>query len=428
MQQDRPRVFISSTIYDFRDLRSSLKYWLEEQGYEVCLSEEDDFPVESGSNSYENCISVIDSCDYFILLIGSRVGGLYDAENYISITQAEYRHAYERLLLGKIKILVLVRKELWTIREERKELERYIKSEALLDAELEESEIEKITKHPSKFANDAEFLFNFLNEVARNEEMKKAMKGEGEFPVGNWIHQFSQFRDVIGTLKTHFRIKGDLRRLSMLANLCHEIESNMSVLMQSNDSGIKPKYHWASPARRNLTGGFNDSSEYKGSHLRWLAIFVMVGGSIGKELSTEMLDELLVSGEVLEFDRETGSFVAGDFQKALLDLKYNINRLKYSEQLLNISAIIDEFKRFDAETDYQIENDDGNILLLFSIHDILYNIVQLNKAVHRAISDDHSLLSQIRLLPSSPIDDENSKIEKHKPTPEQIEDWLNQPN
>ena len=39
----RPKIFISSTIYDFKYLRSSLKYWFEELGYNVQLSEFNDF-------------------------------------------------------------------------------------------------------------------------------------------------------------------------------------------------------------------------------------------------------------------------------------------------------------------------------------------------------------------------------------------------
>jgi hypothetical protein len=40
MPAQRPKVFISSTIYVFRDLRSALKYWLEELGYDVLLRTE----------------------------------------------------------------------------------------------------------------------------------------------------------------------------------------------------------------------------------------------------------------------------------------------------------------------------------------------------------------------------------------------------
>jgi len=71
---ERPKIFVSSTIYDFRDLRTALKFWLEELGFEVYLSEQNDFPVQSDLNSYETCIQAINDCDYFILLVGGRVG------------------------------------------------------------------------------------------------------------------------------------------------------------------------------------------------------------------------------------------------------------------------------------------------------------------------------------------------------------------
>jgi hypothetical protein len=38
MSERKPKVFVSSTIYDFRDLRSALKLWLEEYGYDVLRS------------------------------------------------------------------------------------------------------------------------------------------------------------------------------------------------------------------------------------------------------------------------------------------------------------------------------------------------------------------------------------------------------
>jgi len=43
----KPKIFISSTIYDFQDLRSSLKYWLSELGFSVQLSEYSDFEEDS---------------------------------------------------------------------------------------------------------------------------------------------------------------------------------------------------------------------------------------------------------------------------------------------------------------------------------------------------------------------------------------------
>jgi len=87
---NRGKVFLSSTIYDFQDLRSALKYWLSEMGYEVYTSEINDFPRDSAENSYQTCLSAIEKCDWYILLIGNRYGGKFrdpDTDQTISITQ-----------------------------------------------------------------------------------------------------------------------------------------------------------------------------------------------------------------------------------------------------------------------------------------------------------------------------------------------------
>lgn len=84
---NKPKIFVSSTIYDFKDLRSALKYWLTEKGYEVRMSERNDFKKDSSQNSYQACLDSIEECDYFILLIGSGAGGIYSQNPLITITQ-----------------------------------------------------------------------------------------------------------------------------------------------------------------------------------------------------------------------------------------------------------------------------------------------------------------------------------------------------
>lgn len=101
MSLSKPVIYISSTIYDFQDLRSALKFWLEELGYEVMLSDFNDFTKPLETNSYEACLRAIARADYFILLMGARVGGFYDAVNNISITRMEYRTAYELVEQGQ---------------------------------------------------------------------------------------------------------------------------------------------------------------------------------------------------------------------------------------------------------------------------------------------------------------------------------------
>jgi hypothetical protein len=55
----RPRVFVSSTIYDFRDLRSVLKWWLEQMFCEVRMSEFTDFNRPPEQCALNSCFAAI---------------------------------------------------------------------------------------------------------------------------------------------------------------------------------------------------------------------------------------------------------------------------------------------------------------------------------------------------------------------------------
>lgn len=422
---DRPKIFISSTIYDFHDLRSSLKFWLEELGFDVLLSEHNDFPVQADLNSYETCIQAIDDCDYFIVLVGSRVGGWFDRDNRVSITQAEYRRAYEGLLAGRQKVIAFVRQNIWDIREDRAELERLLRDGALHNAELEQAEIGRISTHSSKFANDAEFTFNFLGEIARNEEMRTALAGTSPFPIGNWIRQFNNFGDIIDALRVEFRLGNSLLRISLVANLQAEIEANLRVMMTQHEGSASPIFDWATHARREFTGGIDDYSEIRGKCLKWLGIFAVSGAGIGQSLSNSALDAAISSGEFLEFNQSLDAFAIGPLQQRLLDLKQSIERLRRNEELLPVAArieLIHRFKDFDGEATHEIQN--IGLVPVFSLHDSQSNVVSLNKAVHRALGGDENLLDEIDLYGNSPIAGESETMQRERASNEQVQQWL----
>ncbi len=191
----RPTFFISSTIYDFSDLRSAIKFYLESLGCEVLASEYNDFGVNSKSHSYQACLDNIQRADYFVLLIGSRIGGWYDEASRVSITMQEYREAYRLHTTENLKIITLVRKEIWDLKEDRKALERHLKSLPLSDEQRRE-----IARFPSKFAEDADFVAAFLREVGRIEDTKAAQKAGTPMPTGNWIFPFTTFQNVLDVL------------------------------------------------------------------------------------------------------------------------------------------------------------------------------------------------------------------------------------
>ena len=228
-----PTIFISSTVYDFHDLRSSLKFYFEQQGCKVLASEFIDFQKPLDKHSYDACLAAIQQSDFFILLIGSRVGGLYDPEERISITQMEYRTAYNLHVQGKLNILTFVRRDVWQVREDRKALERHLTAQNFL-----ETEKKKVMSFPSKFATDAEFISSFIDEVSKNRETKSALEDGLELPTGNWIHVFTDFGEIISAISPLLFSGLPMSEAAFRKNLEVELVEILSQCMLKDKKGI----------------------------------------------------------------------------------------------------------------------------------------------------------------------------------------------
>ncbi len=102
----KPRIFVSSTYYDLKHLRSSLENFIESLGYEPILSEKGDIAFTPDTPLDESCYREVCNADIYILIIGGRYGT--EASNqkknpthdffkrYESITKQEYANAIER--------------------------------------------------------------------------------------------------------------------------------------------------------------------------------------------------------------------------------------------------------------------------------------------------------------------------------------------
>jgi hypothetical protein len=85
----RPSVFVSSTCFDLKQVRTDIKLFLEGIGLEPILSEFNTFPVDPGVGTVENCIKAVqDRADIFVLIVGARYGST-DREGK-SITNLEF--------------------------------------------------------------------------------------------------------------------------------------------------------------------------------------------------------------------------------------------------------------------------------------------------------------------------------------------------
>lgn len=70
----RLRIFVSSTCYDLSIIRSQLKSFIENMGYEAILSEYNDIFYDPQDHTHESCVKEIANADLVILIIGSRFG------------------------------------------------------------------------------------------------------------------------------------------------------------------------------------------------------------------------------------------------------------------------------------------------------------------------------------------------------------------
>ena len=426
-----PKVFISSTIYDFRDLRSALKYWLEVLGYEVYLSEHNDFPADSGVSSYDNCFQVIDQCDYFILLIGRRVGGWYDKSEHVSITQAEYRYAYEKMMNDdSIKIVSFVRKEIWDIQEDRKALEKYLQNNAKLES-ITDDQKKDIANHPSKFIEDASFIFSYLKEVGRHDEMKKSTQGILPLPKGNWIYPFYEFEDIVRSLEAVFGIKVDLGQKRALFLLRNEMFANLQGLLEVFNGETRPKYHWAEGAYPKIQGKLLDQTQMDMFDFHFLCLFAIQ--NYQNTISNQFIKKSIFDGVFLAYNNSTHSYDETPMHQALIRLNTYLERLMHArekkEEIDRLCTLAEQLQKQQQSPADFVSID--NIQLVFPSMAYLTqkNVVLMLKAMLKYIDGDKNALdiygeqldSTLLFLPKEAI-----QAEPLEPTISQVEIWIQQ--
>lgn len=91
----KPRIFISSTFFDLRQVRADLERFILEIGYESVRNETGSIPYGKDLPLEDYCYKEISGIDILVGLIGGRFGSTSSHGDY-SITQAEIRTALEQ--------------------------------------------------------------------------------------------------------------------------------------------------------------------------------------------------------------------------------------------------------------------------------------------------------------------------------------------
>ena len=162
----KPRVFISSTFYDLKQIRSDLDNFIGSLGYEAVRNEEGDIPY-GNSEALENyCYKEIKGVDILISIIGGRYGSNSKKESY-SISQMELKTA----LKENKQIYIFIDKNVYS------EYETYV-----VNKHIEEFQC--------RFADDKR-IYTFIDEIK-------------ELNVNNNIKSFEMASDITKYLKEQF--------------------------------------------------------------------------------------------------------------------------------------------------------------------------------------------------------------------------------
>lgn len=145
-----PKVFISSTCFDLKELRDSLSRFVKSFGFEPVLSEHGDVFYHPDLHTHEACVHEVSNCQMFILLIGGRFGGTYIHDKEKSITNAEYTAAKD---LG-IPIFTYIKKSV-------------LDNHHLFQANRKKSFLKDLDFPAVEKQEDAIHIFNFIDQVRK---------------------------------------------------------------------------------------------------------------------------------------------------------------------------------------------------------------------------------------------------------------------
>lgn len=408
-----PKFFISSTIYDFSDLRSSIKYYLEQQGYTVLASEYNDFPKPLDKHSYEACFETLKLADYFILLIGSRVGGWYDEENSVSITQQEYREAYKLHQEGKIKLLVFVRSSIWDIKEDRKALSRLLET-----LDINDDLKNKIANHDSKFLKNSEFIIKFISEVCRIDDVKLNKQSGGARPTGNWVHSFSSFSDIAQVIQSQVSLnpphEAVMRTLlkTDLSNILKQglikIDKKLVTPTNALNTAIE-KLNFPSTVMDNVPLEVDSECWSTLQYLGVICYLVSFSPQVALEKTIE-------TGLFLEYDIHKNEYRETSIHSSLCKLRDEINLFKTCKDNNSLKIVFTKYKK----TGMRFLSFD--FLQFISTLDRWANILELSICILNYLK--YGIFNEVRSRPSSPIPSMQKQIEMEKIDDSQIEEIL----
>lgn len=196
----RPRVFVSSTFYDLKQIRADLERFIKEMGYDPVLHERGSVPYGSKDKLEEYCYREIRQVELLVSIVGSRFGSQSDHQPY-SISQQELKTAYE---LG-VQVFIFVEAAVLG------EYQTYLKNKDVTEAAFNYAHVDDVR------------VYRFLEEIHG-------------LPNNNQITPFGSVQDIVTFLREQWAglfqrfLQNEERQREV--QILKDLQANMQTLNQ----------------------------------------------------------------------------------------------------------------------------------------------------------------------------------------------------
>ena len=329
----------------------------------------------------------------------------------------EYRRAYELAKAGQMRLLSFVRAEVWNHRESAKELEKYLKGLIEIDDALRE----KITRYPTTFASDVEFIVSFIDEVSKNKETADAIQGKGALPVANWVHSFAGFGDIRNVVDPlilrGFSVKVAAGRLAL--------QNQLLLLLRDVLPLISGKPLVPSPTIQRLAREINLKSADTGgstviSEKNWGTLMVVALHATSAQIPEFPFASYLGSDLLLEYDSRLGIFRETKTYDLLTELVDQLRKLKQAKVGAEFLSLV----KYGAKRGRD-KSVTAPVLLIASHLHLLFRWADVsNLAKALALALDGKQFDVGNRMPLTPFLDEEANIAKEQASLAQVRQFV----
>lgn len=202
----RPRIFISSTFFDLRQVRADLERFIKDLGYDTVRNETGDIPYGRDQKLEEYCYKEISEIDILVGIVGGRFGSEAERGNY-SITQIEIKTAIEQNKQAYIFIEKNVLSEYQTY---------------LINKENEDIKY--------RFADDKR-IYKFIEEIYALPKNNIIHGFETALDITNFLRE--QWAGLFRDLLTQQTRKGQYDNISLKVSELNEVASTLQTYLEN---------------------------------------------------------------------------------------------------------------------------------------------------------------------------------------------------